>query len=48
MGKIENTYLDKFKEDAAVLIDKAPAKFIEQIAAHRNWSRQKEAMSIPV
>ncbi|WP_298247371.1 catalase [uncultured Christiangramia sp.] len=48
MGKIESTYLDKFKEDAAVLIDKAPAKFIEQIAAHRNWSRQNEAMSIPV
>ncbi|WP_026915813.1 catalase [Christiangramia portivictoriae] len=48
MDKIENTYLKKFKDDAAVLVGKTPEKFIEQIAAHRNWSRQKEAMSIPV
>ena len=48
MNKIENTYLDKFRDDSAVLIDKTPEKFIEQIAGHRNWSRQKEAMSIPV
>jgi len=48
LENIKNTYLNQFKDDKAVLIGVEPGKFIEQIAAHRNWSRQSEAMSIPV
>ncbi len=48
MEFLKNTYLEDFKDDKAVLIDEKPAKFIKQIAAHRNWDRQKKVMDIPV
>lgn len=48
MEFLKNTYLEDFKDDKAVLIDETPAKFIKQIAAHRNWDRQKKVMEIPV
>lgn len=45
---LDKTAISMFKDDKAILIGKDPDAFIAQIAAHRNWVRQPEAMKIPV
>ncbi|AWG21612.1 catalase HPII [Flavobacterium faecale] len=44
---IDKTYLAKFKDDAAVLIDEKPDAFINAIKQHRNWDRSEKVKEIP-
>jgi len=45
---LNQTYVKDFMDDKAILINESSGKFINQIAAHRNWDREKKAMDIPV
>lgn len=44
---LDETYVGKMGEDAAILLDKEPAAFLKSIAKHRNWDRRKKAEAIP-
>lgn len=45
---LDATYVKDFKDDKAILINEEPKAFIDAIAQHRNWDREKEAAKIPV
>ncbi len=45
---LEASYVSKFKDDAAICLNTAPAEFIKAISQHRNWKRMKHAENIPV
>lgn len=45
---LDETYAKDFKKDAAILINKEPADFVEAISKHRNWDRMDKVDSIPV
>jgi catalase len=45
---LDATYVKDFKNDKAILINQEPKSFINAIAKHRNWDREKEAAKIPV
>ena len=45
---LDKTYVKEHKsDDAAILINKSPKDFRNQIAKHRNWDRRKVAKEIP-
>jgi catalase len=45
---LNETFVAKFKDDKAVLINKDTKDFITAIANHRNWERSENAKNIPV
>ncbi len=46
---LDKTYAKDFKNiDGAILLNQKPERFIEAIAKHRNWDRDKKALAIPV
>lgn len=45
---LDKTYVNDFKDDAAICIDSDPEDFVKAIAQHRNWERMEEANKIPV
>lgn len=45
---LDATYVKDFKDDKAILINEEPKAFIDAVAQHRNWDREKEAAKIPV
>lgn len=45
---LDTTYVSKYKDDAAVLINAKPQEFVDAIAQHRNWNRMENVKSIPV
>ncbi|MBP0903161.1 catalase [Mariniflexile gromovii] len=45
---IKDTFVSKYREDAAVLINKDPKNFVNAIAKHRNWDRMEVVKNIPV
>lgn len=44
---LDSTFAKDFKDDAALLINADPSRFIKAIAKHRNWDRMERAKSIP-
>ncbi|MFA9195626.1 catalase [Flavobacterium sp. FBOR7N2.3] len=45
---IDETFVSKYKQDAAILINKSPADFVNAMAKHRNWDRMEHIKNIPV
>jgi len=45
---IDHTFIEKHKDDSAILINEKPEMFSKAIAKHRNWDRMKIANNIPV
>ena len=45
---IDHTFIEKHKDDAAILINEQPEMFRKAIARHRNWDRMKIANEIPI
>lgn len=45
---LDETFVAKFKDDVAVLINQDPKEFSKAIAKHRNWDRMNVAKNIPV
>ena len=44
---IDTTFVEGFKDDKAVLINKNPKAFIDAISKHRNWDRMEIAAKVP-
>jgi catalase len=45
---INATFVANYKQDAAILINKAPADFVKAMAKHRNWDRMEIIKNVPV
>lgn len=45
---LDQTYVTKFKDDAAICLNSDPSQFIKAIAQHRNWKRMPKTDMIPV
>ncbi|MFA9188622.1 catalase [Flavobacterium magnesitis] len=45
---IDETFVSKYKQDAAILINKSPVDFVNAMAKHRNWDRMEHIKNIPV
>ena len=45
---IDETYVSKYKDDDAILINTDPMYFVKAIAKHRNWDRMDAVKSLPV
>ena len=44
---INTTFVFKYKDDKAVLINQNPKSFIDAISKHRNWDRMEVASKVP-
>lgn len=45
---IKNSFFKDYQKDEAVFVNKEPQAFIDAIAKHRNWKREKISKNIPV
>lgn len=44
---LDKTFAKDFRDDAAILVNADPSKFVKAISRHRNWDRMVRAKSIP-